>query len=94
MTAMVKHLRNAHQIVPAEEDVDGAADDVPSAPTGLSSSSVATHGQGTMAWFLSRNRNSDKWYTRLVMEDSLSFNQIASCEFLSVAFGSLGLKHT
>ena len=28
------------------------------------------------------------------VEDGLSFNQITSSKFLSVAFGSLGLKHT
>ncbi len=35
----------------------------------------------------------EEWYTRLAVEDGLSFNQIASSEFLGVAFNALGFKH-
>ena len=37
------------------------------------------------------------WLSKMVfpfVEDGLSLNQITSSKFLSVAFGSLGLKHT
>jgi hypothetical protein len=46
-----------------------------------------------MARLFNKNRSIEEWYTRLAVEDGLSFNQIASSEFLGVAFNALGLKH-
>jgi hypothetical protein len=43
--------------------------------------------------FLSQNRTLEEWYTRLAVEDGLSFNQIASSEFLGVTFNALGFKN-
>ena len=85
-TAMTKHLLHIHHIREQEDVVqeDCPADCPPGPPSRSSSTtsggstpanpfSVHSIERGTLAHFLSKNRSTNEWYTRLAVEDGLSF---------------------
>ena len=85
-TAMTKHLLHIHHIREQEDVVqeDCPADCPPDPPSRSSSTtsasstpanpfSVHSIERGTLARFLSKNRSTNEWYTRLAVEDGLSF---------------------
>ena len=81
-TAMVTHLRMAHGIErPVVEERALVAQE----------EKTKTKLQG-IDKFLAGTSTLEEWYTRLVVEDGLSFNQIVTSEFLQRAFSSMGYK--
>jgi hypothetical protein len=45
-----------------------------------------------MARFFTKKRSMEEWYTRMAVENGLSFNQMASSEFIMLGFRNLGMK--
>jgi hypothetical protein len=103
-TSMVNHLRN-HNIVNTEKTYDSSTvtDMEETESTGSRPSqtlqSPSTSGSGKfseeknfLSRFLNRRRSIEEWYTRMAVENGFSFNQMATCEFISWSFSNAGLK--
>jgi hypothetical protein len=45
-----------------------------------------------MARFFTKKCSLEEWYTRMAVEHGLSFNQMASSEFIMLGFQNLGMK--
>lgn len=89
-SAMATHLRKVHNIT---ELASANSNDMSSSNSNTSSNFSRPSPVLGMSRFLSKNRSSEEWFTRLVVVDGLSFNQVASSEFVGAAFGSFGFKH-
>jgi len=85
-TAMAVHLRDAHKILRpvTEEECDQPSPSCP--PIERKSSSV-------LRFLTNKPRTVEEWCCRMAVEDGMSFNQIASSEFVAKAFVSFGLRH-
>ena len=54
--------------------------------------SLLSSGAGVIAQFMTKRRSMDEWYTRMAVENGLSFNQMATSEFIWLAFTNLAMK--
>jgi hypothetical protein len=88
-TSMVNHLRS-HNIVKNEKKDDSVT--MMEVEETKSDSGKFSQEKNSMARFLNRKRSTAEWYTRMAVENCFSFNQMATCEFISVSFSSMGMK--
>jgi hypothetical protein len=101
-SAMAAHLRDAHKVLRPSSDCDaekaGAAGQSGSSLTSSESSDrdvskIGKSNSSLLRFLSNKQRTVEEWCTRMAVEDGLSFNQIASSEFVAKAFSNLGLRH-
>jgi hypothetical protein len=80
---MAVHLRDAHKIS-RPDDCEEQQNAGRAGPPPVSS---------LQRFLTNKQRTAEEWCTRLAVVDGLSFNQIASSEFVAKGFSNLGLKH-
>jgi hypothetical protein len=60
--------------------------------TKTSAVSKFTCERNSMARFVGKQRTREEWYTRMAVENGMSFNMMASSEFIRLAFTNMGMQ--